>query len=1259
MLPIPKKSRPSPSGWPDNSSSTSSSSYSSYSAASDMLPQDSSQSDIVSSDHTTPLPAPIPRHATAHDLAVAASRPRTSSLAVVMGQNYSKPKGLSISTAAASTGTKLKRAFVGRRKKSEDATKLFAVNDKGKEKEWDSPISSTSPSSQAFSGGRKASAKAPPQLSPTPPTPPPKPWAMQPGKLTPASASPSLPPKVQTTLKPDNRGSIIPISPGISSAVNFMRLGEQEREAEQAREREAAAKEAAAKEVEQDDQKDVWRKSDSAMSHHTVRPGAGAGPRSSRPVSMAESLQSNHTVVPVNKRLSALITDAEFETPEEEDDSSFKSALEEVPLATQSPSSSSTSSLSVKNRRSMSLNLGSKSNKAAIPTPPSTIAGTLNESKTSFKSINEPHPRMSPPSASETPTLTRAAANGFIAPSSSGVQSTGNNLRGRLAAWTATNNQNPASRPGPPSAFHRTPSPQPPHQRAAAISITGSLAPAANLARRAAEKFGRWGGFSSSSSGSGYSSSSSSTSDHGLGRTISKDSSGQLSSGKGKQRRTPEAPSGAWSVNSSAGGSLSDSDALLIPSGPSLGTQIRGSLRMNATGAPVAGGIVFGRKLVTVVNDTAVGVGIPNYFSRPDHGELRALETRRLPALVVRCAQHLLLWGVGEEGLFRVSGRPSHVSKLRHEFDTGADYNMQECSPGELDPHAVASVFKAFLRELPEPLLTHSLSPYFEAALAHENATNEQLQQDQPHSQYVMGGRGPSLPSAMPNFSGMRPPSRGLLNAFKSLVGQLPAENRDLIRTVAELIRATAKESRQTKMPLSNLLLVFCPSLNMNPPLLRVLCEAEDIWEVDDTASVLTSCTRGEEEDEEEMEPSAPEVVDEVDETPVASASIVVSTPPTSPQSLIHGEEPLSVEPRPTSEDRKNQNRAKKPLGPRRAAHSPSPAVVHTDNHNALSAVGNDAQPSVSPDVSSESISLHDDGASSISTSDSRSESVVSPFERGVSSPPPLTSSSAESLTSPSTSSAEPSLAHLPLEKTSLDKEDPTEVVRIAEEDVLTPRRFLGSQIAGGPVQFPTTSDSPTTAVSLRMSLSGLSLPDSPVSTNSAPSSPRAHRSSLPLCHHPTCTHRIHPRIPPFQRLHPRLLLPKSSTFTLPPLLDTTIQSSPLRFGLGFDPQPSPEVDAHTSAEQSEEQYVEEPVSIVIGETPIANRYCTPSSSTLSLSLSNYTAPAASHLRSRPARTKQASSNHLGVPLGDQEGQEDWTQSVLLAADSEGNWSLS
>ena len=64
-----------------------------------------------------------------------------------------------------------------------------------------------------------------------------------------------------------------------------------------------------------------------------------------------------------------------------------------------------------------------------------------------------------------------------------------------------------------------------------------------------------------------------------------------------------------------------------------------------------------------------------------------------------------------------VNGRPMHVSKLRSEFDSGgffhffvlyivfyirilgADYDMAECSPGDLDPHAVSSVFKAYLRE--------------------------------------------------------------------------------------------------------------------------------------------------------------------------------------------------------------------------------------------------------------------------------------------------------------------------------------------------------------------------------------------------------------------------------------------------------------------------------------------------------------------------------------------------------------------------------
>lgn len=67
--------------------------------------------------------------------------------------------------------------------------------------------------------------------------------------------------------------------------------------------------------------------------------------------------------------------------------------------------------------------------------------------------------------------------------------------------------------------------------------------------------------------------------------------------------------------------------------------------------------------------------------------------------------------------MYSVGGRPKHVSALRAEFDkgglnpllelhhcansliVGADYDLASCEPGDLDPHAVASVFKAFFRE--------------------------------------------------------------------------------------------------------------------------------------------------------------------------------------------------------------------------------------------------------------------------------------------------------------------------------------------------------------------------------------------------------------------------------------------------------------------------------------------------------------------------------------------------------------------------------
>ena len=157
---------------------------------------------------------------------------------------------------------------------------------------------------------------------------------------------------------------------------------------------------------------------------------------------------------------------------------------------------------------------------------------------------------------------------------------------------------------------------------------------------------------------------------------------------------------------------------------------------------------------------------------------------------------------------------------------------------------------------VPESILTQTFYPLFDAAIKKEVSTNLNSLEANRSSGFGRGYNGkPGLPQgpksgftvrkppslstlSMPTFSGIPPPSTSLVAEIKTLVSKLPQENYDLLRTVVDLVKATGKESTKTKMPLSNLMLVFCPSLNMAPPLFKVFCEAEGIWdEVTDSPS--------------------------------------------------------------------------------------------------------------------------------------------------------------------------------------------------------------------------------------------------------------------------------------------------------------------------------------------------------------------------------------------------------------------------------------
>ncbi|NXQ81049.1 RHG25 protein, partial [Nyctibius grandis] len=71
----------------------------------------------------------------------------------------------------------------------------------------------------------------------------------------------------------------------------------------------------------------------------------------------------------------------------------------------------------------------------------------------------------------------------------------------------------------------------------------------------------------------------------------------------------------------------------------------------------------------------------------------------QVPILVQKCAEFIREHGLNEEGIFRLPGQDNLVKQLRDAFDAGERPSFDR----DTDVHTVASLFKLYLRELPEP----------------------------------------------------------------------------------------------------------------------------------------------------------------------------------------------------------------------------------------------------------------------------------------------------------------------------------------------------------------------------------------------------------------------------------------------------------------------------------------------------------------------------------------------------------------------------
>ncbi|KAI7314543.1 RhoGAP-domain-containing protein [Hortaea werneckii] len=162
------------------------------------------------------------------------------------------------------------------------------------------------------------------------------------------------------------------------------------------------------------------------------------------------------------------------------------------------------------------------------------------------------------------------------------------------------------------------------------------------------------------------------------------------------------------------------------------------------------------------------GVSLDDLFHR---------DQSAVPMLVIQCILAVDHFGLEIEGIYRLSGTSSLVSKLRAQFDNnpnGVDFR----NPANFyhDVNSVATLLKQFFRDLPDPLFTRAEYPRFIEAARVEG---EEQRRD----------------------------------ALHGLINELPDPNYATLRALVLHLHRVMQHEGRNRMGASNLALCFAPSL--------------------------------------------------------------------------------------------------------------------------------------------------------------------------------------------------------------------------------------------------------------------------------------------------------------------------------------------------------------------------------------------------------------------------------------------------------------
>ncbi|XP_036332942.1 uncharacterized protein LOC118744203 [Rhagoletis pomonella] len=192
----------------------------------------------------------------------------------------------------------------------------------------------------------------------------------------------------------------------------------------------------------------------------------------------------------------------------------------------------------------------------------------------------------------------------------------------------------------------------------------------------------------------------------------------------------------------------------------------------------------------------------------------------------------LLEKNITQEGIFRKTGSASRQNELRQQVQNDKPIDLEA---GGYSAHDCATVFKGYLAELPEPLLTDAHYP------AHQQIAPLCL------------GSGSSSSSSTGTLTRPLNPERikreqHLLSSMQLLLLLLPDENRQLLQHIIEILHSVAAHANENKMTPENLATIFAPHLicprNLPPEALHyisktmssivayMVCKGQEIFEM-------------------------------------------------------------------------------------------------------------------------------------------------------------------------------------------------------------------------------------------------------------------------------------------------------------------------------------------------------------------------------------------------------------------------------------------